>query len=148
MGPDIASDTTLPAGGTRAGRIDPLSALMVLHGAASLLHFVHNAVFIGEYPNLPAWLSAAEVYAAWFGVASVGLAGYVLTRFGYAIAGLTTIAIYAALGLDGLAHYSRAPFSAHTWTMNLTIWSEAITAIVLLIAVANRFARRMRSLPR
>ncbi len=127
----------------RAPRLDALLILMLAYGAASLLHFAHNAVFIEAYPNLPAWLSSARVWAAWIGVTSVGLVGYVLMRLGYQLAGLATAAIYGALGFDGLAHYSLAPFTAHTWTMNLTIWLEVVTAALLLIMLAGRFLCRL-----
>ena len=127
----------------RAPRLDVLLILMVAYGAASLLHFAHNAVFLEAYPNLPAWLSSARIWAAWIGVTSVGLVGYVLMRLGYQLAGLATAAIYGALGFDGLAHYSLAPFTAHTWTMNLTIWLEVVTAALLLIVLGGRFLRRL-----
>ena len=44
--------------------------------AASLVHFTHNAEFLGEYPDLPAWISRMLVYAVWCGLSSVGLVGY------------------------------------------------------------------------
>ena len=40
-------------------------ALAVAYFVTSLGHFSHNAEFICEYPNLPAWLTRAKVYAAW-----------------------------------------------------------------------------------
>jgi hypothetical protein len=42
------------------------------------------------------------------------------------------VAPYAALGLDGLLHYTRAPFAEHSAAMNLTILLEAGTAVALL----------------
>jgi hypothetical protein len=30
-----------------------LLSLMIVYGATSLLHFVHNAIYIQSYPNLP-----------------------------------------------------------------------------------------------
>ena len=124
----------------KARRLDVLLILMVVYGLASLSHFVHNAAFLDDYPNMPPWLSAGRVYAAWFGVAAVGLVGYLLVRRGHALLGLAVIGIYGALGFDGFAHYRLAPLSAHTFTMNLTIWLEAATALVLLIAVGSRMA--------
>jgi hypothetical protein len=124
-----------------------LLSLVIIYGLASFLHHIHNAVFLNDYPNMPAWLSTAGVYAAWLGVAAVGLSGYLLYRRGHQLVGLAVIAVYGALGLDGLAHYSRAPFSAHTFTMNLTIWLEVVTAVVLLIAVAGLMAMRLRRAP-
>lgn len=132
-------------------RSQPLNALLMIlllaYTGASLFHYVHNAVFLDAYPNLPVWLSSARVYAAWLGVTAVGLVGYLLLRRGYRLTGLAVIAVYGALGLDGLAHYTRAPLSAHTFTMNLTIGLEATTGTLLLIAVAVLMFKRSVGLP-
>ena len=80
-------------------RIGWLSILLLGYCAASLLHYVHNAVFLDEYPNLPAWLSPARICAAWLGVTAIGVAGYFLVRRGNRLAGLVVLAVYGALGL-------------------------------------------------
>ena len=108
---------------------------MLAYCAGSLLHFVHNAVFLRDYPNLPASLTPARIYAAWCGVTAVGVVGYWLRRAGHRIAGLVVIAVYAGLGFGGLDHYTLAPVSAHSLAMNLTIGLEALAAAALLIAV-------------
>jgi len=130
--------------GTPAPTPRALLMLLLAYAAASLFHHVHNAEFLLQYPNMPVWLSPAQVYAAWLGVTLVGVAGYLLVRRGYQLAGLFAIAAYAALGFGGLGHYGVAPLSAHTATMNLTIWLEVATALLLLVAVAGFLARRMR----
>ena len=114
-----------------------LLPLMLVYGAASLLHFAHNAVFLRAYPNLPVWLTPAGVVAAWLVVASVGALGYLLYSRASRVAGLITIAAYAVLGFGGLDHYTVAPVSAHTVAMNLTILLEAAAAVVLLLFVAR-----------
>jgi hypothetical protein len=114
---------------------------LLAYAAASLLHHVHNAEFLHEYPSMPAWLTPAGVYAAWLAVSLVGLAGYALFRWKYRLAGLVLLGIYGALGLYGLAHYTVAPLSAHTLTMHLTIGAEAITAAMLMIAVILECSR-------
>jgi hypothetical protein len=114
-----------------------LLPLMLIHGAASLLHFVHNAVYVHDYPNLPAWLTAARVMQAWLLVAAVGTLGYLLYSRVSRVAGLITISAFAVVGLGGLDHYTVAPVSAHTVAMNLTILLEAVTAAVLLVFVAR-----------
>jgi hypothetical protein len=111
-----------------------------MYGLASLVHFVHNAVYLHDYPNLPASLSAARIYAAWCGTTAVGVVGYWLRRAGYRVAGLVALAVYAALGFAGLDHYTLAPVSAHSLAMNLTIGLEALAAAALLIAVCVRRA--------
>jgi hypothetical protein len=51
------------------------------------------------------------------------------------------IGVYAAAGFDGLLHYTRAPFGAHTPMMNFTIWFECVAAALLLIAIAASAAK-------
>jgi hypothetical protein len=115
-----------------------LPFLLILYGIASLAHFVHNAELLAEYPNLPAWLTRAQVYVAWLGITVIGALGYLLTYAKREIIGLGVLACYAALGLDALAHYSRAPITAHTTAMNLTIWFEVISATLVLVVIAAR----------
>ena len=114
-----------------------LLVFLIAYGAASLFHYSHNAEFLDEYPNLPAWLSRVQIYGAWLGITAVGLAGYFLLRWRYQLAGLVVLAVYGVLGLDGLGHYAVAPPSAHTMTMNLTISLEVLAAVLLLAAVAR-----------
>src|SRR5882672_7900173 len=59
-----------------------LPGLLALYGIASLVHFVHNAEYLVDYPNLPAWLSRFQIYGAWCGITVLGLAGYILYRRG------------------------------------------------------------------
>ena len=106
---------------------------MIAYGAGSLVHFVHNAEFLAEYPNMPAWLSRTDVYVVWLGITAIGVAGYVLAGHGYRLAGLLLVAVYAALGLDSLGHYALAPMSAHTAAMNSTILLEVATAALLFV---------------
>ncbi len=127
-----------------AVRVDALVVALAVYCAASLLHYAHNAAFVDEYPNMPAWLSSAMIYGAWMGVTAVGLAGYLLVWRGYQVAGFAVIAIYAVLGFDGLGHYGLAPVSAHLAMMNFTIWLEVATAALLLAVVVGRMARRLR----
>ena len=125
-------------------RTNLLLVFLLPYGAASLFHYAHNAEFLGDYPNMPAWLSPALVYGAWLGVTAVGLVGYFLIRRGYQLAGLAVLGVYGALGLDGLGHYTLAPLSAHTVAMNMSIWLEAATSVLLLAAVVGLMLRRLR----
>ena len=118
--------------------------LLLLYCGASLLHFVHNAEFIADYPNLPLWISRNAIYFSWFAIFAIGLCGYFLYRSRYTTIGLVLLAIYATLGLDGLLHYSRAPIEAHAVGMNATIWIEVVTALMALAAVSCIAAERLR----
>ncbi len=129
--PDAAARLLLPA--------------LLAYAAASLFHHLHNATRLSAYPNLPAWLSPAQVCLAWAMVTAVGVAGCLLLRRGQALGGLALLGGYAGLGLTGLEHYARAPVGAHSRMMNLSIGSEVLTAAVLLLVVAANLAARLRS---
>ena len=118
-----------------------ISGLVLLYLAASALHFAHNAEYLGDYPNLPAWLSRADVYLVWLAETAVGVVGYVLYRNGRRVGGLLVLGMYAAFGFDAFLHYTRAPLAAHTAAMNFTIWFEFVAAGLLLIAVVASLVR-------
>src|SRR3982750_2653456 len=101
-----------------------LIALTAAYFLTSLGHFSHNAEFICEYPNLPAWLTSAQVYAVWAVITSVGALGLFLIRQKFVAMGLLLLAVYAALGFDGLGHYALAPLAFHPLMANVTILSE------------------------
>jgi hypothetical protein len=111
--------------------------LLIAYAASSLLHFVHNAEHLAQYPNLPASWTRADVYAACCCVSLLGVVGYVLYRRGYRSAGLTVMSLYAGLGFGGLLHYSRAPIAHHSAMMNATIWAEVVAAALLLVSLAG-----------
>ena len=111
------------------------------YALASLFHHVHNAVFLPAYPNMPEGLSVFGVYAAWLVVTSIGVLGYMLWRAGYRRPALLTLAVYGACGLDGLAHYVVAEFTAHTFLMHVSILTEAILGVVLILACVQAALR-------
>ena len=112
-----------------------LLALTATYFLTSLGLFSHNAEFICEYPNLPAWLTRAQVYAVWAAITSVGVTGLLLMRKKYIAMGLVLMAIYAAMGFDGLGHYALAPIELHPLVANVTILSEVVAAALLLPVV-------------
>jgi hypothetical protein len=121
-----------------------LLALAIAYFITSLGHFSHNAEFICEYPNLPAWITRTKVYAAWAAITSVGVFGLLLIRRRFVAAGLVLVAAYAALGFDGLGHYAVAPIELHTVAANFTILSEVAAAALLLAFALYRLALQLR----
>lgn len=113
-----------------------LQRLLLIFFAANLLHFVHNAEYIAYYPGIPSWLTREKVYLAWVAGASLGLSGLLVHRTKFKVLGLTLLAAYGALGIDGLAHYTLASCSDHTLATNLTIWFEVLAGLSLLLASA------------
>ena len=120
----------------------PLLALAAVYFVASLAHFGHNAEYIAFYPGMPGWLTREKVYLAWLAVTSLGAVAFVFAKLALPAVSLLFLAVYGAFGLDGLAHYTLALCSEHTLLANITIWSEAVTGMVLLLASAVLFARQ------
>jgi hypothetical protein len=118
--------------------------LVALYAAASLLHFVHNAEHLAQYPNLPSSWSRIDVYLAWCVITTLGILGYALYLRGNRPAGLSFLAIYAIFGFAGLLHYTRAPIAHHSSMMNITICVEFAAAAALLVDVLILAARRDR----
>jgi hypothetical protein len=108
---------------------------MIVYGAASLAHFLHNAAYLEFYPNMPPWLTPLGVLSSWLVLAVTGAIGYWLFRKVSTTAGLAVIGIYAAFGFAGLDHYAIAPFSAHSLAMSATILAEVTAASVLLVLI-------------
>jgi hypothetical protein len=115
-----------------------LLVLLLCYSVASLVHFVHNAEFLANYPGLPASWTRGGVYLAWIAMSGIGLGGWLLTIRGYPFTGLAMLAVYAALGLDSLGHYAVAPFALHGPAMNATILLEVTAAAVVMAAVARQ----------
>jgi hypothetical protein len=122
-----------------------LFLLLALYAAASLIHFVHNAEHLGDYPGLPASWSRGGVYLAWIGMTALGAVGALLVYRRRESIGLMLLAVYAAFGLDSLGHYVVAPPSAHSSTMNTTILLEVGAAALVLLEVTRRMFGRVKS---
>lgn len=125
-----------------------LFLLLTVYATASLVHFVHNAEFLGDYPGLPDSWSRGGVYLAWIGMTAIGGLGALLVYRRRESIGLMLLGVYAALGLDSLGHYVVAPLSSHTAMMNMTILLEVGAAALVLFEVMRRLfgsrARRAR----
>jgi hypothetical protein len=119
-----------------------LWALLAAYFLASLAHFTHNAEYIAYYPNMPASITRETVYLAWLAVTGVGVVGLALSRIGWPLSGAVALAVYGALGLDGLGHYALALCVEHTCAMNLSIWAEALAGLGLALG-CTVFASRL-----
>jgi hypothetical protein len=115
--------------------------LMLVYAALSLMHFLHNALYAQNYPNLPRWITPALIYASWCVIAATGALGYWLYRRVSPALGLCVVGLYALLGFGGLDHYVLAPVGAHSIVMNASIIAEVSAASVLMIFVGYSFIR-------
>ncbi|MEY2659955.1 MAG: hypothetical protein RLZZ123_1127 [Pseudomonadota bacterium] len=108
--------------------------LLGAHFLAVLAHFSHNAEYLPFYPGMPGWLTREQVYLAWLAVTAVGTLALFLSWRKWLASALLGFAVYGALGLDGLFHYTLGLCADHTWVANLTIWAEALTGAGVLLA--------------
>lgn len=134
----------IPGRGARradASRHRVLLVLLLFYAAASLVHFVHNAEYLGAYPNLPESWSRAGVYLGWLVLSTVGLSGWCFVQGGYRRSGFLLLGVYALLGLDSLGHYVLASPSAHTLGMNATILLEVSAAALVFVEVLRQIVR-------
>ena len=114
-----------------------LVVLLLAYAVASLVHFTHNAEYLPDYPGLPRTWTREGVYFAWLAMTAIGFAGWLLLARGAVLAGLSALAVYAALGLDSLGHYVVAPASAHSLAMNSTILLEVTAAALVMVEVVR-----------
>jgi hypothetical protein len=119
-----------------------LLLLLFAYAAASLVHFIHNAEFLRDYPGMPATWTREGVYAVWVAITLIGVVGWLLATRGFRVAGLLLVALYALCGMDSLGHYLLAPMSGHSAGMNSTILIEVITAALVLAEVLRQLLRR------
>jgi|GEM_PF-2336597 len=110
-----------------------LVTLLLIYGLASVIHFIHNAEFLSDYPGLPDTWVRSDIYAAWLVITLIGIGGWVLLVRGLPRAGLMLLTVYAVLGMDSLGHYGVASFSEHTFAMNATILFEVFAASFLFL---------------
>jgi hypothetical protein len=130
-----------------------LTLLGGIYSIASFIHFAHNAFYLSEYPNLPAFLTSRGVWGAWCLIVALGAIGFLRVRR-HKTSGLLFILAYALLGFGGFEHYLVAPLSAHSLVMNVTIWFEAMSAAALSayaiysLYLSTRTPARTLSVPR
>ena len=121
-----------------------LLLLLLFYGVTSLIHNIHNAEFLKDYPNLPESWTRAGVYRTWVATTAIGVGGWIVMLRGFPRTGLTLLGVYAVVGLFSLGHYVVASFSDHTLAMNLTILFEVTAAALVLIEVVRQLVSQRR----
>jgi hypothetical protein len=122
-----------------------LSILLVAFFIASLIHFIHNAEFLADYPGLPKTWTRGGVYGAWAAMTAIGVIGWMVARTRFHLLGLALIAVCSLFGFDSIGHYFVAPVAAHSMAMNVTILLEVACAIALFGYTAWLFFATFRT---
>jgi len=115
-----------------------LQLLLAVYAIASLLHFIHNAEYLPDYPGLPPTWTRLGVYAAWIAITAIGFTSWWLLRLAWRFTGLGAVLVYALFGLDSLGHYVAAPLSAHTLAMNGAILAEVAAAAAVFFEASRQ----------
>lgn len=125
-------------------KFDLVCGLALLYGTASLIHHLHNTIYLSDYPNMPRWLTPAGVMGAWCFIAIIGAIGGLLIYYSLQTIGYIAFVVFAMLGFCGLDHYAIAKVSEHSFWMNATIFVEVATALTLFLAALIQIPRVMR----
>lgn len=121
-----------------------LEVLLLTYFVACFLHSIQDAEYARAYP-LSGWDSTASVYITWLAISALGLLGYLIHRSTLRWVGQVVLCLYAVVGFDGLFHYTRAPFSAYSRAMHISIGVQVVVASILLaylLATISRPAAR------
>jgi cation transport ATPase len=105
--------------------------LLLANVAATVMHYVDNLVFFGDYPE-PPWMTPHHIDAFWFVMTPFALVGYKLIGRGFIHWGSGFLHLYAAMSLLVLAHYRYAPISSIHFRIHLFIVVEATLALALV----------------
>jgi len=118
-----------------------LKVLVVANLLASGSHFLHNAVFLEDYPG-PPWIPGPWfVVAAWCLIAAVLVLGYRWHRAGEPRKALVAICLYCASCILVFGHYiygSPRSFDALTNLLIVTEGAAGITLLVYFLGWASR----------
>lgn len=120
-----------------------LGWLLIATLAGSILHYVDNLFFFGEYPE-PPWINRTMIDAFWFLMTPLAWVGYRLIRRGMHQAGMFILMVYVACNLLTLGHYRYAPLCGIAARIHAFIWLEAILACVLAVYLIVPFLHRKR----
>ena len=113
--------------------------LIVVGIVASLAHFAHNALEIGNYPE-PSWITPGIVLFAW--IPNAVVAGVALVRKIGDLAFAIFAAMFGVLMLTGLAHYLYGSPIHIPDLSNLTILFEALSGVALHSILGRSLAVR------
>lgn len=110
-----------------------LVALVAANLIASILHFGDNILHFHQYPE-PKWISSPHIVdALWFVITPLLLLGWWLARRRHRWPSIAAFWLYGGLSLFVLGHYRFAAPSELSFRINLLIWLEAMTALILIL---------------
>jgi hypothetical protein len=115
--------------------VAPLTALLVVAIAVSVVHYTDNVVNLEDYPEPTSGPapSATVIAVSWFVVTAAGLAGLGLFRRGRVAAASAALAFYSVSGLIGLGHYTVPGASAMPWWRHAHVAADIGCGVAVLV---------------
>jgi hypothetical protein len=96
------------------------------------IHYWDNYVSFDRYP-VPAWITLDGVWMSWLLLTIVGSLGYWLYCQQKWWLAYLCLAIYISTGASTPLHYLYAPMSHFMMRMNISIWSDGVAALLLIL---------------
>jgi hypothetical protein len=96
------------------------------------IHYWDNYVSFDRYP-VPAWITLDGVWISWLLLTIVGGLGYWLYCQQKWWLAYLCLAIYVSTGASTPLHYLYAPMSHFMMRMNISIWSDGLAALLLIL---------------
>jgi hypothetical protein len=109
-----------------------LLVILIANLISTGIHYWDNYVSFDRYP-VPAWITIDGVRMSWLLLTVVGSLGYLLycqQKWWLAYLCLT---IYVSTGASTPLHYLYAPMSHFMMRMNISIWSDGLAALLLIL---------------
>jgi hypothetical protein len=113
----------------------PLTWLLVILLANLIstgIHYWDNYVSFDRYP-VPAWITVDGVWISWLLFTLVGSLGYWLYCQQKWWLAYILLSVYALTGGSTPLHYLYAPMSHFMMRMNISIWSDGLVSLSLIV---------------
>jgi hypothetical protein len=97
------------------------------------IHYWDNYISFDRYP-VPTWITLDGVWISWLLLTIVGGLGYWLyCQQKWWLAAYICLTIYVSTGASTPLHYLYAPMSHFMMRMNISIWSDGLAALLLIL---------------
>jgi hypothetical protein len=109
-----------------------LLVILIANLISTGIHYWDNYISFDRYP-VPVWITIDGVWISWLLLTVIGSLGYWLycqQKWSLAYLCLT---IYVSTGASTPLHYLYAPMSHFMMRMNISIWSDGLAALLLIL---------------
>jgi hypothetical protein len=109
-----------------------LSIILFANLISTGIHYWDNYIYFDRYP-VPAWITVNGVWQSWLFLTTIGGLGYWLYCQQKWYLAYICLFIYTLTGASTPLHYLYAPMSHFTIRMNISIVSDGLVSLLLII---------------